>query len=57
MPDKALTYYFAGLGYKPIFVEGEETLKMHETMMHALDDAVIAIKRIKEAAKIGRAHV
>ena len=50
MPDKALTYYFAGLGYKPIFVEGEETLKMHETMMHALDDAVIAIKRIKEAA-------
>lgn len=50
MPDKALTYYFAGLGYKPIFVEGEETLKMHETMMHALDDAIIAIKRIKEAA-------
>lgn len=49
MPNRALTYYFAGLGYKPIIVEGDTDLEMHQKMMTALDDVVISISKIKEA--------
>ena len=48
MSDKSLTYYFAGLGYRPFFVEGSDTLAMHKQMMNALDEVLQMIKKIKE---------
>ena len=51
MSNKNLTYYFAGLGYRPIFVEGDNTLKMHQKMMDTLDEVVNVIKKIKDNIK------
>ena len=48
MTDKSLTYYFAGLGYRPFFVEGSDTFDMHKKMISALDEALMIIKKIKE---------
>ena len=48
MTDKRLTYYFAGLGYRPFFVEGSDTFDMHKKMISALDEALMMIKKIKE---------
>ena len=48
MTDKSLTYYFAGLGYRPFFVEGSDTFDMHKKMISALDEALMMIKKIKE---------
>lgn len=48
MTDKSLTYYFAGLGYRPLFVEGSDTFDMHKKMISALDEALMMIKKIKE---------
>ena len=48
MTDKSLTYYFAGLGYRPFFVEGSDTFDMHKKMISALNEALMMIKKIKE---------
>ncbi|RKQ34769.1 phosphoketolase family protein [Oceanobacillus halophilus] len=48
-----LNLYFEGMGWKPIFVEGEEPEKMHADMSEAMD---IAIEKIKEIQNYARAN-
>lgn len=54
MTDQELTYYFAGLGYRPYFVCGSNIEEMHDKMIKALDLVVRDIKKIKngEVTKI-----
>jgi len=47
MDDNNLKFYFAGLGYKPYFVEGSDTKEMHKLMADTLDKVVADIKKIK----------
>ena len=42
---------FEGYGYKPLFVEGHEPMKMHQTMASTLDSAVSEIKQIWSTAR------
>src|SRR5436190_6679038 len=42
---------FRGYGYTPIFVEGSDPAKMHQTMAAALDRAVAEIRRVQNAAR------
>lgn len=48
---KELASLFMGYGYRPIFVEGNDTLKMHNLMAKALDMAIEKIKRIQKKAR------
>lgn len=48
---KELASLFIGYGYRPIFVEGTDTLKMHNLMAEALDMAIEKIKRIQKKAR------
>ena len=48
---KELASLFIGYGYRPIFVEGMDTLKMHNLMAEALDMAIEKIKRIQKKAR------
>ena len=49
--EKELISLFIGYGYRPIIVDGSDTLKMHQKMAHALDVAINKIKRIQDAAR------
>jgi len=46
-----LDQLFRGYGYDPIFVEGDDPMKMHAIMAQALDQAVTEIQRIQAAAR------
>ena len=46
-----LDQLFRGYGYAPIFVEGDQPMKMHQLMAAALDQAVAGIQRIQSAAR------
>ena len=46
-----LDQLFRGYGYRPIFVEGSEPMKMHQLMAAAVDEAVGEIQRIQKAAR------
>jgi xylulose-5-phosphate/fructose-6-phosphate phosphoketolase len=46
-----LEQLFRGYGYTPIFVEGDEPLKMHQLMAAAMDKAIDAIQRIQSGAR------
>jgi len=46
-----LDQLFRGYGYTPIFVEGDDPMKMHQLMAGALDQATAEIQRIQTAAR------
>jgi xylulose-5-phosphate/fructose-6-phosphate phosphoketolase len=46
-----LNHYFRGMGWMPIFVEGDDPDTMHELMASALDRAHADIKRIQATAR------
>ena len=47
MDDQNIKFYFAGLGYKAYFVEGDEPMAMHKLMYNTLDQVIKEIKDIK----------
>ena len=49
MDNENLKFYFAGLGYKPYFVEGSDLDVMHKTMADTLDQVLEDIKYIKKS--------
>jgi len=46
-----IDHLFRGYGYTPIFVEGDDPMKMHQLMAGALDQATAEIQRIQTAAR------
>ena len=42
---------FAGYGYKPYFVEGDDPAKMHQLMAATLDTVIAEIKAIQHDAR------
>ena len=56
IPDDELRSLFAGYGYEPLFVEGDEPAAMHERMAKVLDDAIDRIRSIQDAARSGNAE-
>ena len=51
MSKEELEDYFIGLGWKPYFVTGSNSLKLHEDMAHIMDKVVKDIKKIKDSGK------
>lgn len=49
--DKELTQYFKGLGWDPIFVEGDDAGKLHPEMAEKLDEAIEKIQMIQKSAR------
>lgn len=49
MDSENLKFYFAGLGYKPYFVEGSDIKTMHQLMADTLDQVLLDIKSIKKS--------
>jgi xylulose-5-phosphate/fructose-6-phosphate phosphoketolase len=52
---------FTGYGWTPYFVEGDDPMRMHQTMAATLEDCVLDIRRIQQDARTGdraprRAH-
>ena len=47
MSEKELKMYFSGLGWNPIYVEGEDEFILHEKMAEAMDAAIKGINKIK----------
>ena len=45
-----------GYGHSPIFVAGDDPALMHQAMATAMDDAILAIHDLQDAARSGRAH-
>ncbi|MFA7064073.1 MAG: phosphoketolase family protein [Bacilli bacterium] len=50
--EDELIKYFAGMGYHPYIVEGEDPLLMHEKMINVMDEIILEIKSIKNTAKV-----
>lgn len=48
MSEEEIEDFFCGLGWKPYFVTGSNTLKMHEKMATTLDKVIKDITRIKK---------
>src|SRR5262249_13600272 len=46
-----LDQLFRGYGYTPIFVEGDDPMRMHQLMAAALDEAIGQIQRIQNSAR------
>ena len=55
LDDAKLTELFAGYGYKPYFVEGQDAESMHQLMAATLDTIVEEIKTIQQEARSGQA--
>ncbi len=51
LPKETLESLMRGYGYRPVFVEGQEPMKMHAKMAKAIDECVEGIKRIHDAAR------
>ena len=51
MTEKEITNFFNGCGYEPIFVEGSNTMIMHEKMATALDKCIMKIKNIQDKVR------
>lgn len=51
LPHDELESLFAGYGYRPYFVEGDDPDTMHQQMAAALDKVVSGIKKIQRAAR------
>ncbi|WP_033826993.1 phosphoketolase family protein [Bacillus andreraoultii] len=52
--NEELTKYFEGMGWKPIFVEGEDPEEMHVKMAAALDGVIEKIQAIQKNARENR---
>jgi xylulose-5-phosphate/fructose-6-phosphate phosphoketolase len=48
-----LQQLFSGYGWTPCFVEGDDPQRMHQQMAAALEDCVLQIRRIQQAARAG----
>ena len=51
MDDEALRHLFAGYGYEPFFVEGDDPAYMHRIMATTLDHVIGSIGAIQAAAR------
>ncbi len=51
MTDEEIRSLFAGYGYAPLFVEGEDPHAMHRLMADALDSALASIRTIQQTAR------
>ncbi|KRK64831.1 phosphoketolase [Companilactobacillus tucceti DSM 20183] len=51
--DEELREYYSGMGWEPLFVEGDDPSEMHPAMAKTLD---VAIERIKDIQKEARKH-
>jgi xylulose-5-phosphate/fructose-6-phosphate phosphoketolase len=51
LPHAELESLFIGYGYRPLWVEGEDPVEMHQLMAAALDAALADIKKIQDAAR------
>ncbi len=51
IPERELLSLFAGHGYRPILVSGDEPMAVHELLAVALDEAFAAIAAIKDEAR------
>jgi xylulose-5-phosphate/fructose-6-phosphate phosphoketolase len=51
-----LEQLFAGYGYRPYFVEGDDPATMHQLMAHTLDLVVSEIQAIQQRARVGGSH-
>ncbi|MFT9269718.1 MAG: phosphoketolase family protein [Liquorilactobacillus nagelii] len=49
--DEQLQKYFEGLGWEPLFVEGDDPAKMHPAMAKAVDQAIEKIQNIQKNAR------
>ncbi|MCD2255559.1 phosphoketolase family protein [Lactobacillus sp. CC-MHH1034] len=49
--DEDLRKYYEGLGWEPIFVEGDDSKKLHPEMAKAVDTAVEKIREIQAKAR------
>ncbi len=49
--DEELTKYFEGMGWEPIFVEGDDPVKLHPIMAKAVDASIEKIKEIQKNAR------
>ncbi|WP_125590015.1 phosphoketolase family protein [Companilactobacillus jidongensis] len=49
--DEELTEYFKGLGWDPMFVEGDDPAKMHPEMAKVMDKAIEKIENIQTEAR------
>ncbi len=49
--DETLQKFFEGMGWHPIFVEGDDPAVMHPAMAKALDEAIEEIKAIQKHAR------
>ncbi|WP_125567860.1 phosphoketolase family protein [Companilactobacillus insicii] len=49
--DEELTEYFKGLGWDPMFVEGDDPKKMHPAMAKVMDEAIEKIQSIQTEAR------
>ena len=49
--NENLTKYFEGMGWHPIFVEGEDPKVLHPLMAQAMDEAIEEIKAIQKHAR------
>lgn len=49
--NEELTDYFKGMGWDPIFVEGDEPASAHRMMANKLDQAIEKIKNIQDEAR------
>lgn len=47
-----LQQLFYGYGYKPYFVEGNDSYQLHEKLAHVLDQAIEEIRKIQEKARV-----
>src|SRR6184192_256244 len=54
LSDEELTQLFTGYGYKPYFVEGHESERMHQLMAATLDRVTDEIQAIQNDARAGR---
>ncbi|MDQ6793328.1 MAG: phosphoketolase family protein, partial [Chloroflexota bacterium] len=57
IPGEELTALFEGYGYRPVFVEGDDPVFMHDRMAAALDEVMDEIAAIQRAARVdGNQH-
>ena len=54
--DEELTKYFEGMGWDPIFVEGDDPVKLNPVMAKAMDEAIEKIQNIQKVARRGSAE-
>ncbi len=51
IPKEELVALFAGYGYKPYFVEGDDPAKMHQDMAATMETAIVEIRAIQNRAR------